>query len=122
MPKFLIKTTEAITRVYGVDAVNEAAAKELARDGQAGVPLATGPGYVTYSEATQVETLDWRTREQARLDVGHYQPASFEGRPGHFLHQSTDDPAKVAYTKDDYRGEQDIQTRTTPEAYRERYL
>ena len=63
----------------------------------------------------------WEVREQCRMKHT-YTPVKIEGDdPLRFLHISTDDPAKVAYTKDADYGRKDIQTRTTLVKYCQEY-
>lgn len=64
----------------------------------------------------------WQTREQCRIIDGEYTAMNIPGDdPLRFLHQSNDDPDKVAYTKDADHGIADVQTRTTMAAYCEKY-
>lgn len=64
----------------------------------------------------------WQVREQCRINDGTYTPIHIDGDDSmRFLHISTDDPAKVSYTKDAEKGKQDIQTRTTLAAYCEKF-
>ena len=60
----------------------------------------------------------WKIREQCRTMSGEYTPIKVEGDdPMRFLHVSTDDENKVAYTKDADKGRADVQTRTMLKAY-----
>lgn len=60
----------------------------------------------------------WKTREQARMDNGTYDPVNLRGdNPDRFLHISLVDPCMVAYTMNDEKGMADIQTRTSLEKY-----
>lgn len=62
--------------------------------------------------------LNWKAREQARIDNGTYEPVNLRGDdPDRFLHVSLLNPDMVAYTKNDEKGQADIQTRTTLEKY-----
>lgn len=64
----------------------------------------------------------WQVREQCRINDGTYTPIRIDGDlKTRFLHVSIDYPAKVSYTKDSYKGKQDIQTRTTLAAYCEKF-
>lgn len=64
------------------------------------------------------QNLEWKHREQGRMDNGIYDPVSLRGDdPDRFLHMSLVDPCMVAYTKDEMNGAADIQTRTTLERY-----
>lgn len=67
------------------------------------------------------DTLDktsWKAREQARMDNGIYEPVNLAGDDlDRFLHVSLLNPDMVAYTKNDEKGQADIQTKTTLEAY-----
>lgn len=68
------------------------------------------------------QTNNWQAREQARMDDGTYTPLKIAGDdPARFLHWSTDEPNKVAYTKDAEKGALDIQTRTTLPEYCEKF-
>ena len=64
----------------------------------------------------------WKVRELARFLSDQCKPVFLAGDEKiRFLHVSIDDPDKVAYTKDADKGRQDIQTRTTLEAYKAKF-
>lgn len=64
----------------------------------------------------------WQLREQCRIAAGMYVTVSIAGDDTlRFLHKSTAQPGMVAYTKNASKGEQDLQTVTTLEAYREKF-
>lgn len=65
--------------------------------------------------------LNWAGADGVLLDDGHQWVPVDGGQAGHFLHVSTDDADKVAYTKDDDKGQDDTQTRTTASAYYSKY-
>lgn len=65
--------------------------------------------------------LNWSGAPGVLLDDGHAWVPVDGGNAYHFLHVSTDDANKVAYTKDEGRGRDDVQTRTTAAAYYEKY-
>lgn len=64
--------------------------------------------------------VDWRAREQARIDSGEYTvPQCLLPYlvADHYAHVSKDKPAMLSYTKDDSKGRADLQTRITVRAY-----
>lgn len=64
----------------------------------------------------------WMVREQCRMDSGEYTAITLHGDdPLHFLHVSTDDSTMVAYTKNAEKGAADVQTRTTLQAYKDKF-
>lgn len=71
---------------------------------------------------TITENNFWMIREQARSHLPNYKSISLFGDdPMRFLHVSTNDPNRVAYTKNAEKGKQDIQTVTTLEAYCDKF-
>lgn len=74
-----------------------------------------------FEYALAPEALPWRMREQARFLTGAYAPvpwnASLPPIPGHFTHLSNDNPALIAFTDTDAKGEADVQTRMKPGRY-----
>jgi hypothetical protein len=65
--------------------------------------------------------LNWSGASGVLLEDGTSWVPVDGGNARHFLHVSTDDSNKVAYTKDEDRGRDDVQTRTTAAAYFEKY-
>ncbi len=80
----------------------------------------------------------WRARERKRVTSGQYisAPDSFPqweitigrtewfraGADAHYVHVSTDDPSKIAYTPDERHGREDRQLRTKPGKYLRKYF
>lgn len=65
---------------------------------------------------------DWKAREQAYMNSGIYESVNLAGDdPNRFLHVSLLDPNMVAYTKNDEKGQADIQTRTTLKKYMHKF-
>ena len=64
--------------------------------------------------------LNWSGADGVLLD-GPAWTAVDGGNMNHFLHVSSDDSNKVAYTKDEDRGRDDVQTRTTADVYFGKY-
>ena len=65
--------------------------------------------------------LNWTGANGVLLDEGNAWTPVDGGRKDHFLHVSTDNADKVAYTKDEDRGRDDVQTRTTASLYFDKY-
>ena len=66
---------------------------------------------------------DWKSREQEKFDSGKYSLPDFLkpfSLPNHYLHVSSN-RIKLAYTKDNFRGAQNIQTQISFEGYFEKY-
>lgn len=66
---------------------------------------------------------NWREREAEKFKNGHYTLPEFlkpYGKADHFLHISSD-KLRLAYTKDDLRGSQNVQTNISFEGYFEKY-
>lgn len=76
---------------------------------------------LTFPEGIEAFELPWRIREQARLLTGYYTPVPWshvlEPIDGHFVHMSLENPMLVAYTRNDSKGEQDLQTPMKPGRY-----
>ena len=69
------------------------------------------------------QSTDWRVREQGLLDSGERVAVNFPDLapiPDHYAHLSAV-PGKLAYTKDDANGGLDIQTRSAPATYLDRF-
>lgn len=67
-----------------------------------------------------VEETDWRSREQVKFSSGEYVLPEFLKQyslPDHFLHVSKDKSLTLAYTKDEVKGRQNIQSRITVSGY-----
>lgn len=68
---------------------------------------------------------DWKDREAQRFEDGTYTkvlPSLQEYCiPDHFVHVSKDDPEKIAYTQNPFKGSKGIQTRSTIIGYLEKY-
>jgi len=75
--------------------------------------------------APSAPDIDWRAREQARLDDGIYlHPADSIRRVApmdHYLHVSRDKPELLAYTASDEKGRRDLQTRASVASYLEKF-
>ncbi|BCJ91815.1 hypothetical protein IZ6_25500 [Terrihabitans soli] len=73
--------------------------------------------------------VDWRSREQARFDSGHYVKVPwvgenwFDGKyPDHFVHVSVENSGMVAYTESDEKGAADRQNQVRVGRYLERFF
>lgn len=65
--------------------------------------------------------LNWSAASGVLLDAQNkWVPTPF-GVQDHFTHFAVDGSGKVSYTKDEDKGEDDVQTRTTVEKYRANY-
>ena len=70
----------------------------------------------------QGEVKMWKQREQNRINSGEYKAIAIPGDDvNRFLHHSLDGTDRVAYTKSSDKGEADLQTVTTMEAYCQKF-
>lgn len=69
--------------------------------------------------------LPWRLREQVRVHDGTYKPVPWVTEltaiPDHFAHISLTNPAMLAFTETEAKGERDIQTQIKPGRYLARF-
>jgi hypothetical protein len=80
-------------------------------------------------ELEAVPAVDWRAREQARLDDGTYTPLPGDwaymiqrAYPDHFAHLASSDKRKVAFTESEGSGERDKQKVLSAAEYVSRYF
>lgn len=107
-------------------------------------PLILGPWfgqkdvYINERDKWQVRKIatdtNWREEQHARSSSGKYKPVPWADQPewqewikgepqcDHFVHIAVDDPECIAYTKNPEAGELDIQTRTTPAKYFNKFI
>lgn len=70
--------------------------------------------------------VTWQEREAAKFADGSYSPVPWDGeawfsRSAHYVHLSTVQPGKVAFTADDTKGASDVQTVMAPGRYLNRF-
>lgn len=72
--------------------------------------------------------LDWRERERRRFEDGDYTPVVWTHHswwkeiPDHFAHVAVKEPARIAYTPDEKKGQADRQVSTTPGKYLQKFF
>jgi len=88
-----------------------------------------GKSLVIVKVVEQAPAVDWRAREQARLDDGTYLPlpgdwAEIIGEvyPDHFIHLASSNKLRVAFTESESSGERDKQKVLTAAEYVARYF
>ena len=89
------------------------------------------PHRIQRVENPEAAAIDWREREQSRINDGTYTAADWPGYnylfrllnkyPDHFAHVSKDKPGFVAFTESPSKGEQDRQLRMTTGRYLVRF-
>ena len=94
--------------------------------------------YVNPRDKWQVRKIvadqNWRQEQHARFTSGKYKPVPWADQPewqewikeapqcDHFVHIAVEDSECIAYTKTPEAGEMDIQTRTTPAKYFNKFI
>ena len=78
---------------------------------------------------TDVDDIDWQTREKLRFADGSYAPTPWHGEPWyqvrhdeHFCHVSTEQAGKIAFTENAAKGQVDRQLVMSPGRYLHRYF
>lgn len=76
---------------------------------------------LAFPDGIEAYELPWRIREQGRLITGYYKPvpwsAMLDPIDDHYVHMSLENPMLIAYTRNDSKGEQDLQTTMKPGRY-----
>jgi len=81
---------------------------------------------MSYKVAPYVKpSNEWKEREQERLDSGYHKKVLPELQkyclPEHFVHVCKKSPSLIAYTANDYKGANDLQTQSSISGYLERF-
>lgn len=132
MPKFIVVKVEGRKETAIVDGHKNEVIYPTAKAAQHVADLLTvNLGIKHQLRPIKNEHLNWRKREQDRLDSGEYTKVPWASAKwfqnakdcvDHFLHVSKEDPSQIAFTESNDKGLLDKQVRMAPSKYLTRFF